>query len=198
MKLSSNLSRLFDRYKPSKDVLLFFILLLGSHFLWKIVMDEDIEGDRIAFLGIDLSDPFRVLSVLYAQLTTHILQLWGDAVHLKNGTHLVFDNGNRVAVIWGCTAVKQVYMFAVILFFSRGPWKQKLWYLPVCSLLLVLFNVIRITIIAHYAGMNPAIFDSLHEIFRILFYGILFVMWVVWEEYFHIPTISSHSKKESV
>jgi len=198
MKLPFKLSTHYNRYMPSKDVFLFLILLLGSHFLWKIVMSEDIEGDRIAFLGIDLSSSFRVLSVLYAQLAATFLQMCGDAVRLEDGTRLVFDNGNGVVVIWGCTAVKQVYMFATILIFSRGPWKPKLWFVPVCSFLLVFFNCIRITVIAHYTGMNPAIFDSLHEIFRLLFYGIIFVMWVVWEEFFHLSALSSHSKKQSV
>lgn len=198
MKLLSQFTTRFSRYMPSKDVILFLMLLLGSHFLWKIVMNEDIQGDRIAFLGIDLSSSFKVLSLFYAKLATTILQLCGDDVRLDHGTRLLFGNGIGVVIIWGCTAVKQVYMFATIVIFSRGPWKPKLWFVPVFSFLLLIFNTIRITVIAHFTGMNPAIFDSLHELFRLLFYGIIFVMWVLWEERFHLTTISSYSIKKSV
>lgn len=198
MKLLSQLSTRFNRYMPSKDVVLFLVLLLGSHFLWKLVMNEDVDGDRIAFLGIDLSSSFRVLSLFYAKLATFLLQLCGDDVRLDHGTRLLFGNGVGVLIIWGCTAVKQVYMFATILIFSRGPWKPKLWFVPVCSFLLLVFNSIRIAVIAHFTGLNPASFDSLHELFRLLFYGIIFVMWVVWEEHFHLHVISSYSIKKSV
>lgn len=197
MKLLSKLSIDYSRYMPSKDVLLFLILLFGSHFLWKIVMNEDIQGDRIAFLGIDLSSSFRILSLFYAKLAATILQLCGDDVRLDHGTRLLFGNGSKLLVIWGCTAVKQVYMLAVILIFSRGPRKPKLWFIPVCSFLLVVFNSFRITLIAHFTSIDPALFDILHEVFRILFYGIIFVMWVIWEERFHLPAISSYSIKKS-
>ena len=197
MKLLSKLSIHCSRYMPSKDVLLFLILLFGSHFLWKIVMNEDIQGDRIAFLGIDLSSSFRILSLFYAKLAATILQLCGDDVCLDHGTRLLFGNGSKLVVIWGCTAVKQVYMLAVILFFSRGPRKPKLWFVPVCSFLLLVFNSFRITLIAHFTSIDPTLFDKLHEVFRILFYGIIFVMWVIWEERFHLPTIPSYSIKKS-
>ena len=66
---------------------------------------------------------------------------------------------------------------------ARGPWLRKLWFIPLGWLMVYLFNIMRIAIIALLIHHHPSWFDFLHTyLFKYLFYGMIFALWVVWTE----------------
>jgi exosortase/archaeosortase family protein len=97
---------------------------------------------------------------------------------------LYFPNGGiRIAIVWGCTGLKQMFIFAGIILFYWGPFLKKLWYIPLGCTILTIYNIIRIGLVTLFTRGYPERFDSLHAgRFRYIYYTIVFLLWVYWEE----------------
>ncbi len=104
---------------------------------------------------------------------------------IESRTLLSYDrlNGPAINIIWGCTGVKQLYILLLVILFSRGIWWKRFVYFLMGSLVLLLFNVMRISIITLFIKSNPESFEILHDVlFKYLFYGLIFLLWILWEE----------------
>jgi exosortase/archaeosortase family protein len=66
---------------------------------------------------------------------------------------------------------------------ARGDWKKKLWFIPLGIALCYVINIVRITAITLIVREHQDLFHLFHDfIFKYLYYGIIFLMWVFWEE----------------
>ena len=120
-------------------------------------------------------------------------------------------------IVWGCVGIKLLLMFSFIIILYFGPIKKKLWFIPVSLIVLNIINIIRLTIICFvtkepfpewFIGVNEWYNDRTwvnntetfslfykdwfnlfhHDIFTWIYYdGILFLMWLFWEERFNKP-----------
>lgn len=166
-----------------RGVIYFAVILLASHFFWKYTMIGDESDDVVTFFGKDLSAIFQWKSTHVAEATEYMLDVAGYDVTLEPGNTIRHDNGIPIRVVWACSGLKQAYIFFVIIAFYAGPWRHKLWYLPVGLLIVYLFNIFRITFIVAVIRNHPDMFDFLHEhLFKYFYYGVIFLMWVLWEE----------------
>lgn len=137
----------------------------------------------VTFWGMDISAPFTSMALHVARVTTCILHFFGSGVILEPTNILRHSNGNSVLIIWACTGIKQAYICFCILVFSRGPWVKKLWYIPLSLFVVYFFNIFRISFIVACIENHPTWFHFLHlYAFKYVFYGIIFLMWVYWEE----------------
>jgi len=175
-----------EKLEPYKGVILFFVVLMGTNLFWKynILGDESMKADSmVTFWGMDISAPFTWMALHVASVTTGILHFFGSGVILEHSNILRHTNGNSVLIIWACTGIKQAYICFCILAFSRGPWSKKLWYIPLSLIVVYIFNIFRITFIVACIENHPTWFQFLHlYAFKYVFYGIIFLMWVYWEE----------------
>ena len=105
-------------------------------------------------------------------------------VRRARNDELYLQNGYTVMVIWGCTAVKELYLFLLIMIFYCGPFWAKVWYTPICLAVLYLYNLLRIGLIPWFAGNGYYSFEFWHELFRLSYYGLLFLLWIGWNEHF--------------
>jgi exosortase/archaeosortase family protein len=171
---------------PFKGVILFAVVLILSNFFWKYnVLGDEAEdiNSTVRFWGMDISAPFIFMAYHVAHVSESVLRFFGSSVILKPGNILGYSNGSSVVVIWACTGLKQAYICFCILAFARGPWLKKLWYIPLSLLVVYLFNIFRITFIVACIENHPDWFKLLHlYVFKYIFYGIIFLMWVYWEE----------------
>ena len=119
---------------------------------------------------------------------------------IVNGIRLYYPDTSGTIIVWGCTGVKQLLIFIGIMAFYRCvtpvnkennsgysfrflPYWDKLWYIPMGCIILTVYNIIRIGSISMLARLNPDKFDFYHDgIFRYIYYTIIFLLWVVWEE----------------
>jgi len=174
------------KFEPIRNITLFFVVLLVANLFWKynVLGDESTTaGSSVTFWGLNISAPFIWMSGHVAHVAAFVLQFFGSQVSLLPSNILQYSNGNSVQVIWSCTGIKQAYICFCILVFSWGPWKRKVWYIPACLLVVYLFNIVRISIIVGCIENHPHWFQLLHHyIFKYLFYGIIFLMWMFWEE----------------
>lgn len=187
------------KLEPIRGVFLFFLILLIANIFWKYdVLGEESTDvtSKVTFWGCNISAPFVWMSYHVAHVTASVLQFFGSRVSIVPTNILRYSNGNSVQVIWACTGIKQAYICFCILAFSRGPWSKKLWYIPLCLLVVYLFNIFRIACIVGCIHFHPNWFEPLHlYAFKYVFYGVIFLMWAFWEEKF---ALKEWSKKEKL
>lgn len=184
--MNEQLKKVIRTIHPYKNILYFMVLLLVTHFLWKIAVDGNLNGHEISIFGIDATAPFEQLSRLTAKAARWTVRLFPDTdTFQRKDTILYFTDApdSSVIIIWGCTAVKQLYIFLVIMLLFPGPWRKKLWYIPLGCLILIIYNIVRIAVICMLIKNHPERFEMLHEgVFRYIFYGLIFLLWLIWEE----------------
>ena len=103
----------------------------------------------------------------------------------------------RVIIAPECASLKQWmhWLFLMILF--PGPWKHKLWYIPAGLVIIEWTNVIRICGVLMMQIPWPHSFHLAHDyIFKLFFYFIIFLMWMIWVEKFYNPTLTNTKQDE--
>jgi exosortase/archaeosortase family protein len=169
-----------------KGLILFFFILMAANLFWKY----NVQGDEaptanslVTFWGLDISAPFVMMADHVARVSAAILHFFGSEAELQADNILRHPNGHSAQIIWACTGLKQAYICFCIIAFSRGPWSKKLWFIPLTLLVVYLFNIFRITVIVACINRHPDWFNFLHlYAFKYVFYGIIFLMWIFWEE----------------
>jgi exosortase/archaeosortase family protein len=170
-------------FEPYSGVVYFVVILLLSHFIWKFSIIGDDSDTLVTLFGIDISAPFNLMAAHVAKATTAVLHFFGIEVQLQSGNIIRHINDQAVRIVWSCTGIKQAYIFVCILLFYSGPIRHKLWYIPSGLILVYLFNIFRISVITALVGVRPEWFEFLHEqLFKYLFYALIFGIWVLWEE----------------
>ena len=96
---------------------------------------------------------------------------------------MICDNGAGIRVVSSCSGVKQMLQFAVLMLIFPGPWKHKLWFIPIGTFIVHLTNVLRIALLVVVAKNSPENIDHVHDTYvRIMFYVVIFILWLIWVE----------------
>lgn len=158
------------------------------------------DGQYIALLNTDLTSIFIPWAEMTADINLFVVnKLCGQSVCLVNDlkckvddkctTVLTYDinKGPAVNIVWGCTGVKQIYVFFLVMLFCKGNWRRRLVYFLLAVFILLLFNIIRISCVLVMLRYYSTSFEFLHDgLFKYLFYGIMFLLWMLWEERYSI------------
>jgi len=186
-KILNRITGLLISYKWLQGILFFMFLLFFFHFSWKITIDGDMDSENIYLFGKDITPSW------FAASCRGLTQMVAWFIHLfPNTQDLLVDNirlkfpteGNTwIRIIWGCLGFKQMAIYAGIILFYWGPLLKKLWYIPMGWCILTGYNVIRIATTVWLTDGAPERFESLHNgILRYIYYTIVFLLWVGWEE----------------
>jgi exosortase family protein XrtF len=96
-----------------------------------------------------------------------------------------FDTGENIRIVWGCSGIKQMFIFAVIMLSSYGSWKHKAWFIPAGLFACLAINIVRIAVLSLISYAYPNQLDLFHSyIFKYAYYGVIFLIWLVWNEKF--------------
>ena len=178
---------------PYKGVIYFLCLLFFFHFSWKIAIDGDIDSEFIYLFDKNITPEwFHSVCRWFTSTAANFIRLFPDTQDLVvKDTSMYFPDGQIViSIIWGCTGIKQLSIFiGIMLFYKSYPFAKyqlhKLWYIPMGCILLTAYNVVRIGMTVILTNGHPEKFESLHDgMFRYIYYTIIFILWVVWEELF--------------
>ena len=170
-----------ERIKPHVDILLFIIALLAANYFWKFSIAGDEGGGPVTWFGLDITAPFDFMAKHIAAVVFWIVHLFRDTIILLDDTTLAFTSNSAVRIVWSCTAIKQAFIWLIIMLVARGPWIKKLWFIPLGWLFAYLFNILRITLITMTVEHYPELFELLHAyVFKYLFYIMLFGLWIWW------------------
>ncbi len=171
------------KLQPIVDVVYFAILLFGFHFIWKFWQNEfDFRffTDKSIFIPV-----YKFLTVLTFCTTDMFLAIILDGHYYIENLTWYFDNGSAITIVDGCSGLKAYMQFIVIILFFPGPGKHKIWFIPIGLIILFITNITRLIgldiIIYYYNSIWGLAHDHLQKAF---FYGVIFLLWVVWVEKF--------------
>ncbi len=173
------------RYQSYFDVGLFFVLIFSFHFLylfWNEGLDFWPIKGAVDKLFIWAS------ALLFDQSTwtlEHIFGMdfftYGQTIGFLNHE----DTYSYVTVAPECTSLKQWMHWLFLMLIFPGPWKHKAWYIPLGLVIVEFTNVVRVVGIALFLRPFPHDFALAHDvIFKIMFYVVIFLMWMIWVERF--------------
>lgn len=170
--------------KPLFHTGIFALLLMASHYLyiWWAGTGFYPFAQQVDQLFIFASDILFRQSVWLLNNIFHLNHTTdGQTIWVITGT----GNWGYVEVSPGCTSLKQWMHWIFIMTLFPGPWKHKLWYIPAGIIVIHFVNIIRIVGLSLTLIPWSQHFDFFHDyIFKTFFYFMIFVMWVIWTEYF--------------
>jgi exosortase/archaeosortase family protein len=178
---------LLELLKPYKGILLFLFLLFFFHFSWKIAIDGDRNSHFIYFFGKNITPDWFSTACHWMTISVawfiHLFPNTQDLI--VNGNSFRFPNGGIIInIIWGCTGIKQMFIYTGVMLFYCGPFRKKLWYIPMGWIILTIYNVMRVALTIMLTNGHPEKFEILHDgILRYIYYGLVFLLWVIWEEF---------------
>ena len=194
MKLKQSLTQVCrlrhePKLKPLFDTGIFAILLFASHYLYIWWANSGFypfaqQVDQLFVFASDIlfnQSAWIVKNIFHLNHTTDGQTIW-----------VVTNNGDwgYVEVSPGCTSLKQWMHWIFIMALFPGPWKHKLWYIPMGVIVIHFVNIIRIVGLSLAIIPWPQHFNFFHDyIFKTFFYFMIFLMWVVWEEKFNRPKV---------
>lgn len=171
-----------DQYAYVRHIGLFMLILFGFHFLYSALINDQLMISGLEDLYVFLRKG------LYLHSAWIVEHLFGYEF-AREGDAMVFASGGSIVVNESCSAVKWFAHFLVLMLLFPGPWKHKAWFIPAGLLVTHIVNIIRVAGLAVVFVNRPDYFDFFHDyVFRPFFYLILFLMWVVWVEWFYLPS----------
>jgi exosortase/archaeosortase family protein len=82
-----------------------------------------------------------------------------------------------------CSGLKPILQFILLMILYPGPWKKKLWFIPMGVVIVHLTNLFRIIGLSVVIVTEPQYWHFSHDnLFRPFFYVIIFLLWVWWVE----------------
>lgn len=184
-----NIKNIKELYKDKKytstiDVALFIILIFSFHFLY--LGWHALDFFPIAGLIAKLFDEASTL--LFNQSCWVLEHIFNVDIITHNHVIGVINSNDTysfINVAPECTSLKQWLHWLFLMLIFPGPWKHKLWYIPLGLIIIEFINVVRVVGITLCMIPFPNHFDFFHDyFFKTLFYFFIFIMWVIWVEKF--------------
>ncbi len=181
------------KLQPIVDVLIFVIIIVFFHKLWWDWGLKDLLLNYFSFAELEQFMAHQVF-LPSAWFVEHII---GYDIKTLNNT-LYFPNNGYIAVNGSCSGLKQFYQWMFLMVLFPGPWKQKLWYIPLGLIVIHLTNIFRIIALSVIVMEWPQYWTFSHDwILRPFFYVVIFVMWVIWEEKFRHKKVKHVANKSA-
>ena len=182
--------------EPYRDIIIFVIVLFASNGLWKLTICGDETDTFVTFLGLDVTAPFAWLAELTTNCVFWLVSLFRDTLSQVDAITLRFTSGTSTRIVWACTPWKQAFIWLCLLLTTAGDWKSKAWFIPFGWLCIFVFNILRITAITLFIEFHPDWFNILHAyIFKYLFYGMMFLLWVWYVEKIRVLDKDNYGKE---
>ena len=167
------------KLRPVTDALLAAVITYGFHLLYRHFAAEINAVPVIRTLTEILSQAVFEQSLW---INRHVL---GLQITTSDPLTMHFTNGGMIWINSGCSGLKLFMQVTVLFLLFPGPWKHKLWIIPLGWLLMHLSNLFRIVSLSVVVLWKPQYWDFSHDwILRPFFYLVIFGMWVWWVERF--------------
>ena len=181
------------KLRPIADVVVFMIIIVFFHKLW---WDWGLKSFLLTYLSFAELEQFMARQVFLpsAWITQHII---GYDINTLDTT-LHFPGVGYIEVNGSCSGLKQFYQWIFLMVLFPGPWKQKLWYIPLGIIVIHIVNILRIVILSIVLMNWPDQWHFTHDwILRPFFYVVIFFLWVFWVEKFRNKQLQKRAKAKS-
>lgn len=161
-----------------KGLFLFMLIIIFFHILYKSTEDFLVEIPAISGL-------ISWLAHILLQSSHWILNKVFGITALVRENDLILPNEFSIRMLDGCTGLQQFILVTALFLLYPGPFKQKLWYIPLSLMLVFLMNLLRFVFLSMYCSYYPDHFSFVHDwVFRPFIYGVIFLSWWFWDRIF--------------
>jgi len=182
-KLTGELNKIIKKYKlyVLKDVTIFIIITITIHFAYRYWANTAHYWpvEKTMYRAHDV-----MTQMVFDQgkwIIDHILNI---PFTISDRT-FYFENGGYITINHGCSGLKPILQFVLLMLIFPGPWKHKAWFIPMGIVLVHFTNLFRISGLAVVTIKMPEYWDFAHDnLFRPFFYVVIFFLWVWWAEKF--------------
>ncbi len=181
-----------------RDVAIFVTILLFFHFVWKAFASNIFTVGFIRTsaqwlaLQVYLESKW-VIELVTSQITAFDQLYIGGS--LRHNVFYYAANNGYVSVNSSCSGLKQFYQWFFLMTLFPGPWKQKAWFIPMGLVVIHLVNVFRIIAMVFVTVYLAEYWDFIHDwILRPFFYVVMFMLWVWWNEKYHLKNTKKKAK----
>ena len=179
--------------RTTVNVGLFIILIISFHFLylgWQALgywpIGQTIDQLMLWSVNLAYSQSCWVLD--------HVLHIDITTISSKRMIATVNSDGSfaHVVIAPECASLKQWMHWLFLMLIFPGPWKHKAWYIPAGLVIIEWTNVVRICGVLLMQIPWPDSFRLAHDyIFKVFFYLVIFLMWMLWVEKFYNPSLKA-------
>lgn len=191
MELGKRISQELKNNHLIKDFLLFTIVTIGFHFLyWNTNMNNWL-------FGCYTSEVFDFFTHIAYKGTAFLSNIFFTTPFDAVDSSIKFYTINAaqekeyfciMQIVHDCSRIKQLLqLFMIMLVVPNKFWKRMIYFLC-ASVVILLFNIIRIFELTVVSLNYPDNFRFIHDwIGRPYHYIIIFVIWVIWLQFFARP-----------
>jgi len=183
-KLYEEINKSIKKYKLGvlKDVAIFIIITLTIHYTYRY------WANTTHYLPINSQMTLaheKMAGIVFDQSIWIIDNILHIPVTIEENRLIRFQNNGFVAINHGCSGLKPILQYLLLMLIFPGPWKHKAWFLPMGIVIVHLTNLFRICGLAVITVTIPEYWDFSHDyLFRPFFYVVIFLLWVWWAEKF--------------
>ncbi len=156
------------------ELWVFSLVFYAFHYSW-LAFSESISE-------IPLIDSFSDLigkSLLY--ITPPILNTLLHLNIIAGVTGISLPNGFHVIYGFDLSGIKQMMTVLILFLLISGPWKKKLWFIPLNLLILLVMVLFRFIVLTVHCTVHPEHFYILQAVlFGPMFYFEQIIMWIAW------------------
>jgi exosortase/archaeosortase family protein len=179
-----------------REVALFMIITLIIHYSFRYwagsLQFEPIREWVVSTRG-------WLSEVVYYQSKYLVIHVLGyDVVVDDEAQIMYYPNNGFVGVNMSCSGFKQLLQLIILFLVYPGPWKHKLWFIPLGTIAVYITNLLRILSLSVVVSIDPTKFDFAHDyVVRPFFYVVIFALWVIWVEKFYTKRMKPDKKVQS-
>jgi len=174
---------MIDKYKlhALREIAIFMIITLTIHYSYRFwanelrfePIPEVINSTRSAFSDLVYAETVFITDKIFGtEFTTE-----------RENRVMYFDDNAYMGVNESCSGFKQILQFFLLFLIYPGPWRKKLWYIPLGIVIVHFTNLFRIVGLAVIIDNWPEHWLFAHDyVYRIIFYAVIFMLWVIWVE----------------
>lgn len=161
-----------------KPFLLFLAKFFGTYFILIVLYQLYLSG----FKGVQVDG----VTQMVAEQSGKLLSLFDkDSFLLPNATEAsvkVYVHEQWVArIIEGCNSFSVIILFVSFIVAFTGNFKKTILFILTGSLIIYIFNVVRISLLCLSIYHYPQYEHILHGvIFPLVIYGVVFALWILW------------------
>ena len=162
-----------------KDVALFIIITLVIHYLWRY------WANQLHYVPINefmLDAQIWMANGVFRQSIWFVQYILGIELSIvQESNSMYFTNESYMYINRSCSGLKQIMQFVILMMVFPGPWRRKLWFIPLGVFIVHLTNLFRIIGLSVVLENIPDYWKFSHDyIFRPFFYVVIFFLWVWW------------------
>lgn len=162
----------------------FVIKIVSVYSLWKVFhywINKPNSVLHEAWLNVIVG-----MGTFYASVTSSMLNIFNQST-ISSGIKVIYTMSNKhIRVEDHCLAIPAmvVFTFSIILF--SGPWKHKLWFIPLGLFGIFIINLIRLMFVCYaFENFSQRFYDINHSlVYVVITYSLIMAMIIWWMKKF--------------